>query len=518
MRISSLTPPGCAGTAATRGTNAYHSGKALDATGDRKGYEEEDKYGCKELAKSAAAECVDLTITTLQTTPPLIASNPRKMGIFNTVTTTTPTSIDREKVQELILPPPCLHETFECADAGPLWYDYWVREQIKRQPDVLFSALDGVVHDEKDIHQDRLSRDKAFLSLWMKVLTCCSSQDTPSLNNMIVTLEAEGAIRLSANEEEASYSQSLVMAIIGWQTMLFRPDLGSCPHSQLAIVDETDGYRTHAQICLKQDQFRCSSKLHVFLSGYGQLLPSASVPALSSDDDKLALRQFTTVAPAALNAYVLSTVGGITIRWTDSLACHMEFDRVSNTVWLFRYPGFCDLHLSGANANHRHRTTLHACAKPPNSRDYWASRDEVDEYLREVILSFRILFAQKGRARRFFETVDPFEHEDAAHRDPYLRLLCTRVDHVLDSTIRQRELYELSVDFPLLKEKMVVLLRHLSLRRPRTWRELWNDKRDSASWFTFWAVVIIGGLGILMAFLQLVLQTVQVVLATKSSN
>jgi len=44
---------------------------------------------------------------------------------------------------------------------------------------------------------------------------------------------------------------------------------------------------------------------------------------------------------------------------------------------------------------------------------------------------------------------------------------------------------------------------------------LWDDKRDSASWFTFWAVLIFGGIAIILAFVQVILQIVQVSLQIK---
>jgi hypothetical protein len=76
--------------------------------------------------------------------------------------------------------------------------------------------------------------------------------------------------------------------------------------------------------------------------------------------------------------------------------------------------------------------------------------------------------------------------------------------------VPERESYDLSCDFPILRSKLAILHRHLENKKPRTWKALWQDKRDSASWLTFWAVIIIGGLGIILAFLQVVLQIVQI--------
>jgi hypothetical protein len=60
------------------------------------------------------------------------------------------------------------------------------------------------------------------------------------------------------------------------------------------------------------------------------------------------------------------------------------------------------------------------------------------------------------------------------------------------------------------KNRIAAIHRHLSLRKPRTWKELWQDKRDSAQWHTFWLVLIVGTIGILLTGMQVVLQIVQV--------
>lgn len=52
---------------------------------------------------------------------------------------------------------------------------------------------------------------------------------------------------------------------------------------------------------------------------------------------------------------------------------------------------------------------------------------------------------------------------------------------------------------------------HMDDQKPGGIRALWEDRRDSSQWFTFWAVVIIGGIGLLVSFLGLMMAVVQVV-------
>ncbi|KAF4546903.1 Hypothetical protein D9617_106g078170 [Elsinoe fawcettii] len=218
--------------------------------------------------------------------------------------------VQETSTRRFLLPTPFLVVESSQDSQQLIWYTNWVEEQIRNQPDILFTTLqlDENATDEKTTDENleiKRWQNEAVVSLWCSVAKLCSTQSSSSIEEIVNSLENSGSLRLPATNDELFYSQNLVMAIIGWQTMLFRPDIGSCPQPQLAIADETDGFRTHAQIALKQDQFRCSSKLHVFLSGFGQLLPSLSVPAFSSDEDKLALRQFTTLGA--------STFGGQTV-------------------------------------------------------------------------------------------------------------------------------------------------------------------------------------------------------------
>lgn len=65
----------------------------------------------------------------------------------------------------------------------------------------------------------------------------------------------------------------------------------------------------------------------------------------------------------------------------------------------------------------------------------------------------------------------------------------------------ERESYDLARDFPMYRSRLVALSQCVSQQAPRTWKDLWRDKRDSAGWFTFWAVLFMGGLGSLVGIM-----------------
>ena len=353
----------------------------------------------------------------------------------------------------------------------------------------------------------------SFLVLWREVWV---ESQTPasSVDSIVRCLLQREILRQVDEPTSISCARNLVFAIIGWQTMLYHPDMGSCDHGQLAIADETNGHSDHAHLCLKQDQSACKRPLCEFLKGFGVMLPCRNFSAVFSEEDKEAFRKCSNLSSSNLNAHLLTKVGRIHIKWTDVLACHLELDRTTNTLYLFRYPSFCAVHLH-TQYPEPSKATLHACAAPPGTVAHWATVDEITDLLQEILLSFRLLFGQDKSSRKHFRETHPFDGTPENCRDEVLMSLCGRKQCSTDYRLRERDIYDLQHDFPILRSRIAVLMNHFSNIRPRTWRELWDDKRDSASWYTFWLVLIIGGVGILLAFLQVVFQIVQTVLQIK---
>ena len=156
-----------------------------------------------------------------------------------------------------------------------------------------------------------------------------------------------------------------------------------------------------------------------------------------------------------------------------------------------------------------------SCACPPSSRDpqVWASTDDITDFLDEVLLSYRLLFGQSKQARRHFREAcksEAFEDIPSEGHDALLLSLCGRKTIAPDAGIGERDVYRLARHFPTLRFRIAVLKKQLALSRPRGWRELWRDKRDSAQWVTFRAVIIIGGIGVFLSLCQVMLGALQV--------
>lgn len=332
-----------------------------------------------------------------------------------------------------------------------------------------------------------------------------------SIDGVVAHLVESDILELGSDPNAIIAAKNLIFAVIGWQTMLYQADMHSCPPEQLAIQSQMGIHQGQAHMCLKQNHSSCKRRMHEFLLGYGLLLPPRNFEGLGSVEDKKAFAEFKSVSPDSFNAYLLSSIGDVTIEWVDSLSCHMEFNSHLNKLFLFRYPSFCLANISADGSRHSAKSVIYACATPRDNAGQWATTDDVTQMLQETILSYRLLFGQNKASRQLFQKFKPFENIPEAGRDTFLERLCGRKRYHSNSNTPERENYDLTHDFPILRSRLLPLLRHLSAKKPRTWRELWEDKRDSASWLTFWAVLVIGGMGLILAMLQTILQIVQVI-------
>lgn len=347
--------------------------------------------------------------------------------------------------------------------------------------------------------------------MWQEVSQYMIAAVSVSIDEVVAHLLESDILELGSDPDALIAAKNLIFAVIGWQTMLYQADMHSCPPEQLAIQSQMAGHQGQAHMCLKQNHSSCRRRMHEFLLGYGLLLPPRNFEGLGSVEDKKAFAEFKSVSPDSFNAYLLSSIGDVTIEWVDSLSCHMEFNSYSSKLFLFRYPSFCLANISADESGHSAKSVIYACATPRDSAGQWATTDDVTQMLQETILSYRLLFGQNKASRQLFQKFKPFENIPEAGRDTFLERLCGRKRYHSNSNTPERVAYDLTHDFPILRSRLLPLLRHLSEKKPRTWRELWEDKRDSASWLTFWAVLVIGGMGLILAMLQTILQIVQVI-------
>lgn len=382
------------------------------------------------------------------------------------------------------------------------WYSWWVNQQKENEPQETFACL-------PDYHKESPNQtNESLVTLWQGICRHMTMNVSISIDDLILRLTNDSVLVLSNDVTALITARNLVFTIIGWQTMLYRADLRSCAQVQLAIVDEMDGHTGQANMCLKQSQTCCKKSMHEFLLGFGVLLPPRNFAALDVKENEQAFKEIRSADIATFNAHLLTSIGGLNIKWIDSLACHLDLDRDSNTVFLFRYPSFCATNICVEKETALHKSVIHACAAPYSSGQ-WATEDDVEQMLYETLLTYRLLFGQSKPGRRLFGKLKPFEQVQEVRMDEFLMTLCGHKVYQASPRLREKDIYDLPRDFPVYRSRLAVLISHLNARKPRSWKELWQDKRDSASWLTFWVVLIFGGVGLLFALLQVILQIVQ---------
>lgn len=160
----------------------------------------------------------------------------------------------------------------------------------------------------------------------------------------------------------------------------------------------------------------------------------------------------------------------------------------------------------------RRRLTGSSCADLTGTDVNWMKSPDVRGYLKELLMSYRLLFGQEKDTRRIFRYK---EQRRVAIRqpdtyDPLLEIFCSRKRLDPAYEILDREASRLHRDFPYLRCRIAVLKRELSAKKARTWRDLWRDNRDTSSWYTFWAVIFFGGIGTILAIVQTILAALQV--------
>ncbi|KAI9890356.1 MAG: hypothetical protein M1814_004266 [Vezdaea aestivalis] len=413
--------------------------------------------------------------------------------------------VEKQVKPLLLLPKAATADSSKESPDRRIWYQWWLQKQVENQPRETFCCLPDF--DAKTEYK----MGDCYFDLWREIWRQVVSEVSININELVMRLSKDNIITPPLDDRTQRLAQDLIFATIGWQTMLYRYDPGSCPPSQVAIVDEMDGHKGLGHMELRQERTNCKRKMQTFLLGFGMLLPPRNSDLFENPEDKKAFKEFKEVDTSTFNAHLLTAIGKLDIVWTDSLACHMEFDQSTDTLYLFRFPSFCATHIRLEKKDSIHRSIIHACSAPYISKT-WGTDDDVEQMLLETLLTYRLLFGQGATGRQLFRKLDPFEGVPDEGRDDLLTQLCGQKLCPTDIEVSERKVYKLARDLPIYRSRLVMLLNHLKSRKARSWRELWQDKRDSASWLTFWLVLIIGGTGLILAFFQVVLGVLQIVL------
>ncbi len=140
---------------------------------------------------------------------------------------------------------------------------------------------------------------------------------------------------------------------------------------------------------------------------------------------------------------------------------------------------------------------------------------------REILLSLRFILGGTRKSRKLAKKLAlpslPAEARDAAFDE----LLEGNLDRMLIASSadpRSKKLIEQDfltpwIDFPLLGERMLQIQRYNEQQRPTSTKSMIRDKRNPAQWYTLWAVLLLGGIGVILSLLQLAVSIAQLVVS-----
>jgi hypothetical protein len=126
----------------------------------------------------------------------------------------------------------------------------------------------------QEIKHDHTQRLEQFEEAYFKIAEYLVARESITFDEVMTLLGEDSIIReLSHSNEDHISALYLILCVVGWQTMLFKP---LCiDHMHFEIHDEQGGYRGDAYMCLKLDVASCRRiPLSELLMGFGVLLPS----------------------------------------------------------------------------------------------------------------------------------------------------------------------------------------------------------------------------------------------------
>ena len=175
-----------------------------------------------------------------------------------------------------------------------------------------------------------------------------------------------------------------------------------------------------------------------------------------------------------------------------------------------------------------------------DNRDVSEAAKDCDWFVQahqEILMSYRLIFGQSRGARRLargaLRKLRAEQPGIAGEYDRLLEIMCTRpCDSVVrrlpvsfwpvscrtsDGSLQEESVYSSQDDFPMFGARLAKLQEFNLRQHPSKLRDLWRDRRNPLQWYTFWAVLVVGGVSILLSFLQLVASVAQLAVAVKTA-
>ena len=145
------------------------------------------------------------------------------------------------------------------------------------------------------------------------------------------------------------------------------------------------------------------------------------------------------------------------------------------------------------------------------------------DYMSEILRSYSLLFGDDGTSRQLYRNSEKKKIKKSfGFRDIHLDILCHLEDAkktpAAEIQMQSKISYTTKQDFPLLAPRLVRLQNFIADQSPRGFWSLWKDKRDLNRWVTLWAATFLGFIGLGLAFLQIILGSIQVYYSKPSNT
>lgn len=151
-----------------------------------------------------------------------------------------------------------------------------------------------------------------------------------------------------------------------------------------------------------------------------------------------------------------------------------------------------------------------------NINEHLPSASEIEESL---IRTQGFLFATSHSEAKRQEDFRSFANDKYARLDflaknPGGSQICEYYARSQEAALKRTSL--IYAEFGIFETRLRELRHYMDSQKPMGLRQLWKDNRDSLNYYTFWGVIIFGGLSVFLAFASLAVGIAQTYASFKS--
>lgn len=207
------------------------------------------------------------------------------------------------------------------ADASLDWYHRWLQRRIAQLPPEIASGITSMASVSSEVAEMAKKR-------------LC-------LEEMATKLVDLALVRSHGRYPAQDIGRAISFILLGWQSMLFEPVPTLRPCDYIEIADTLDGYSSVSFASRHIHYPSLAASLPDLLIGFGLMLPKENQCMSQAEGDIDAFEKITFVTPRGLSAANLSFLAKIKFKWIDVMGAHLEFDKETKSVFLYRFPSFC---------------------------------------------------------------------------------------------------------------------------------------------------------------------------------